>query len=622
MLVIAFIPLRLCGQSHLNKISVAIFFLWQCSVIAMAEVRSPESIVFSSQNNCVYVADVTSKMVQELGLAENKITRTYQVPSEPTGLALSNKSQKLYITSGTGEGLVSELDTKSFTLLRSIKVGHSPMAPVVSKDGSTLFFCSRFSNKVCALDLISGKIKKSVMVTREPVALILSQDETKLFVANHLPTGAANVDFMTSVIDILDCASFKVTKSIPLPNGAISLRSMTLSPDGKTLLVPSTLARFLVPTTQLDRGWMNTHALNSIDVDSQTYSYTVLLDDIDLGAANPWGVSYSEDGLWIAIAHSGTHELSLIDANALTAKLKNLPKDTSLSDPNSVKNPLNDLSFIQEVRQRVKLPGLGPRGVAASGNTFYVTQYFSGDMARVTPKKRASPLVDSITLGPTEEMNSVRRGELYFNDARLCYQQWQSCSTCHPDVRTDAVNWDLLNDGIGNPKSTKSLLFAHVTPPVMITGIRDNASVAVRTGMKFIQFLMDDEKKASDMDDYLKSVKPIPSPFLVEGKLSPSAQKGKVIFEKKAACMDCHSGPYFTDMKKYDVKSTEGMDEGKKLDVPTLREVWRTAPYLANGKAEHLEDVFLRFNLGNVHGETSELSKEELAQLLEYVRSL
>ena len=52
--------------------------------------------------------------------------------------------------------------------------------------------------------------------------------------------------------------------------------------------------------------------------------------------------------------------------------------------------------------------------------------------------------------------------------------------------RPDALNWDLLNDGIGNPKNTLSLLLSHQTPPVMITGVRASAEDAVRAGIKYI----------------------------------------------------------------------------------------------------------------------------------------
>ncbi len=76
-----------------------------------------------------------------------------------------------------------------------------------------------------------------------------------------------------------------------------------------------------MPTTQLDRGWMNTNALTIIDARAKRPLNTVLLDDVDLGAANPWGVAVSADGKTLCVSHAGTHELSVIDAPGLLEKL-------------------------------------------------------------------------------------------------------------------------------------------------------------------------------------------------------------------------------------------------------------------------------------------------------------
>jgi len=124
---------------------------------------------------------------------------------------------------------------------------------------------------------------------------------------------------------------------------------------------------------------------------------------------------------------------------------------------------------------------------------------------------------------------------LLFNDARICFQNWQSCASCHPDGRADGLNWDLLNDGTGNPKQTKSLLFSHKTPPSMITGIRSNAETAVRAGLRHILFSEQPEETAAAMDTYLRSLKPVPSPYLRNGKLSEAAKRGKKLLKRPAA---------------------------------------------------------------------------------------
>jgi cytochrome c peroxidase len=53
-------------------------------------------------------------------------------------------------------------------------------------------------------------------------------------------------------------------------------------------------------------------------------------------------------------------------------------------------------------------------------------------------------------------------------------------------------------------------------------------------------------------------------------------------------------------------------------DTPTLIEVWRTAPYLFDGRAATMEDVFKVHR----HGLYSEVSNREIEELVEYVNSL
>ena len=67
---------------------------------------------------------------------------------------------------------------------------------------------------------------------------------------------------------------------------------MAISPDGRYLAVAHVLSRYQAPTTQLDRGWMNTNAVTVIDTEEPDKPHPVLLDDPDAGAANPWGVSF------------------------------------------------------------------------------------------------------------------------------------------------------------------------------------------------------------------------------------------------------------------------------------------------------------------------------------------
>jgi cytochrome c peroxidase len=86
--------------------------------------------------------------------------------------------------------------------------------------------------------------------------------------------------------------------------------------------------------------------------------------------------------------------------------------------------------------------------------------------------------------------------------------------------------------------------------------------------------------------------------------------------------VSCHCPPLYTNLNKYDISTGTERDDNKEFDTPTLIEVWRTAPYLHDGRAVTIQDVLTRFNKDDRHGRTSELTEKEIEELAEFVLSL
>jgi cytochrome c peroxidase len=281
--------------------------------------------------------------------------------------------------------------------------------------------------------------------------------------------------------------------------------------------------------------------------------------------------------------------------------------------------------FLPGIIRRFDVPGLGPRGIALAphGGTLAVGMYFSGRVAMLDAGD--AKVVRQIEMGPQPPLDAARRGELAFHDARLCYQQWLSCATCHPEGRADGLNWDLMNDGVGNPKNTRSLVLSHRTAPVMSRGARESFEAAVAAGFKHVLFREAPAEVQRDVEAYLHSLQPQPSPFLVAGRLSEKARQGRALFEEaRVGCGKCHLGELLTDMKSYEVGTRGDADwpEETAFLTPKLAELWRTAPYLHHGRAVTLRDVLTTHNRQDRHGKTSHLDEAEIEALVEYLKSL
>ena len=358
---------------------------------------------------------------------------------------------------------------------------------------------------------------------------------------------------------------------------------------------------------------MSTNALSIINLNTKEIENTVLLDTPQKGAANPWNIAMSPDDSYIWVAIAGTHELACIDRNRLHDRLARVKEGEKLTpSTKGWEYVSDDAGFLYGIREFYPTNGKGPRALCVTPQGVYTANYYTGNLVKLD--EQGNMLAD-VSVGTPLNSTQTGKGDMYFHDATLGFQQWQSCASCHPnDARMDGLNWDLLNDGMGNPKNTKTLVLSHQTPPCMISGIRKNAEVAVRSGIKYILFGDWDDSVASAMDAYLKSLLPLPSPHLVDGKLSESAQRGKATFDQH--CASCHSGAYYTDGKQYNVNWADGPDEGVKMDVPALNEIWRTAPYLYDGRSYTMKEML------RIHGPKEQLSDSELDDLAEYVLSL
>ena len=515
------------------------------------------------------------------------------------GWLFPGRARGLYVTCAAPASVICVVDVGTGQILDRLAAGHTALCPVLSPDERTLFVCNRFDNDISFFDLTAKREARRVRVSREPVAAVATPDGRHLLVANHLYDREGDGPGVAASISVLDIATGRLAKQIKLARGSSSLRGIGVSPDGRYAAATHLLARYYLPTLSAESGHINGNVLSLVDLSRLEVFRYVILDETDRGAANPWAVAWTPDGKNLVVTHAGTHEVSVVEA------------------------PVRPQQSIR-VRQRILLQGNGPRAMAVAGSRVFVANYFSDNLS-VVDLARPVVTAEALSLAPTPGMSEVRRGEMLFNDATLCRGTWQSCASCHDsDARADGLDWDLLNDGINNPKNARTLVWAHQTPPVMWMGVRENAETAVRAGLRYILFTEQPEAVPTAIDAYLKSLQPAPSPRLVGGRLSTAAERGKQSFlDPEVGCARCHPAPLFTDRKTHDVGTRGRYDQPQdRFDTPALVELWRTAPYLHDGSAATLREVLTTANAADRHGKTSHLRPAQLDDLVEYLASL
>ncbi len=603
--------------------------------------RSPFDLVFSPEGKTLAVSDRTAGVLYLVDAEAGTVKKTVKLQGRP--MAVAWPRDVIVLVSEYDAGTVALVDAEDGTVVRRFRVGPKPVGVAVALKKKLLVVCDYGLQTVSLVDLQSGSERTRISDFRHPYFVAVTPDEQMAVVGNLIPRGPATNPATGAAVSLIDLDAGTKIKEIALPDGSSDVRQVRVSPDGRWAYVVHTRGRTMLPTTQLDRGWVNTNALSIIDLAERQLYATALLDTVTQGAADPWGIALSPDGKTAWISMAGVHQIARIELGALHEYLAGRPLKSEISN---LQSPVTDAAAIwQQIREdpsqrgqlsyhlsalyaaglltRTSIEAQGPRGIALAPDArqLAVASYYSGEVLLLEPDQ--GRVRKRISLGPQPAPDAVRRGEFVFHDGRQSFQHWLSCATCHPDARADGLNWDLVNDGIGNPKNARSLLWSDRTPPSMSLGVRESMEEAVQKGFQFILFREVQEGDLNAARAYLRALAPEASPYLVNGQLSDQARKGKQIFENaEVGCAACHPAPLYTSMKLHDVGTQHELDRSASFDTPTCVELWRTGPYLHDGSAVTLREVLLTLNPNDRHGKTSHLTPDEIEALIQYLLSL
>ena len=626
------------GLRLFTLLPVALFLLASKPMVEEAdgEYISPVEIAYSrdGQNlactdfsrGALIILDQNRDIIQKI----DGLDRPFDVDwLSPTQIAVSEY----------GSHQISLIDVENGRVTSRIKCVEYPMG--IAKAGHSRLLVTGFGkSEIGVIDLEKRKEISRIPVHYQPNFIAVSPDGKSAFVSNLTP-GSASRGARVSKIDL---EKLEMSENTELLFGSSNVRQIKCSPDGKWVYVVHTYGKVMLPTSQLERGWVTSNVLSIIDAGTAVLYATVPFDYTTRGAADPWGLALSGNGNQLFASLAGVNEMAVLDLGKLHRYLsgEESPENFRNSDAGAViasdiwnnvkEDPACRLILADQLSalyaagliSRIPVPVKGPRGIAVSplDSTVVLCGYYSGELTWIDLRKPQAPL--TMSLGEQAPLTKAREGEMIFHDGISTFQSWLSCVSCHPAGRADGLNWDLLNDGMGNPKNAKSLLLSHVTPPSMSTGIRADYKVATKSGFHFIKFNQENADKIQAVQAYLAAMTPDASPYLVNGKLSRSAKFGKKLFESsEVGCIQCHSGPYFTDQQMHRIGTRGIHDRTDAFDTPSLIEAWRTAPYLHDGSINKLEDLFSgKENTSHWHGKTRNLSEEDISNLVQYIKSL
>ena len=591
---------------------------------------SPIEMALSPDGRLLYVVCQGSDELRVVDIQSGKVVSAVPVGHVPRGIALSRDGRQIYVTNAWSD-TVSVIDAATLKVVRALATGFEPTGIVSDQSGETLYVANRLSNDISVIDVNTGQEIKRLLAGRGASYLALSADGRRIYGTHIYPNAGAFRTQPNSEITVIDAARRAVVDRKQLHNVA-GVFHVALSADGKLGVAAQLRPKNLIPLAHVEHGWAFGDSLTLFG-DDVAGTVQVPIDELDSYYALPWAVAITPDKSKIFVTTAGSENVTVIDVRQLLRFAANSARIRQ----SSANGLVNDLSAAANyVTARIPV-GRNPRGALLSqdGKRLYVANRLDDNISVIDTS--SEKVVSTIDLGGPKTISALRHGEQLFFTADYAFQGQFGCANCHLDATIDGLQWDLEPDGFGKDiVDNRSLEDLAGTEPFKWNG--GNPDMPTECGPRTEKFFYRSQSfTAQELTDIVKFVYSLPYRpnryRLPNGELTPAQERGKAIFERtkykngnpipeKSQCAYCHSGPKYTNQQQVDVGTDKSTDRSPVIDVPQLPNVVYSAPYLHDGSAQSLEEIWTVFNPKDTHGVSNDLRKEELNDLVEYLKTL
>jgi YVTN family beta-propeller protein len=575
------------------------------------------------------------------------------VGASPRSVAIAPDG-RVWVTN-KGSASISVIDASTRTVVQTVPLPRAsmPFGLVFAPNGSAAFVALEATGKVLKLDPASGAVLGSQDVGSNPRHLSISARSDRLLVSRFIspPLPGEGTERVLSEVAgskrggevlVLNTASLSVDRTIVLehserPDSTVQgrgipnyLAAAVISPSGSSAWVPS-------KQDNIKRGSLRDGG-NNLDFQNTVRAITSRIDMSTLAEDASSRVDHDNASLASAAVFHPTGAYLFV---ALQTS-----RSIAVVDP---------VSRLQIMRFDA---GRAPDGLAisADGLRLYVNNFMDRtlgvfDLSRLVNFGEAvvTPVATVAAVSTEKLTATVLRGKQFFYDARdprLSRDGYMSCAACHNDGGHDGRVWDLtgLGEGLRNTINLRgrggAQGFLHWSnnfdevqdfegqirglaggTGLMTDAQFNNGTTSQPLGTAKAGVSPDLDALAA----YVASLNAFDASPNRPGAstLSAAAGAGKAVFTTMN-CASCHGGAAFTNSGANTlsnigtVKPSSGQRLGTALsgiDVPTLRDVWATAPYLHDGSAATLDAAVRAHN--NVT-----IADADLASLVAYLREI
>jgi YVTN family beta-propeller protein len=614
----------LCTSCHLYLTNNKII-----SSLVNADYISPFNLAASKDGSRLYIVAQEANQLLVTDTRSGKVLDRIKVGKMPHSVIIDQNRNMAYVSNQWADN-VFVVDLDAAKVVDTLRTGNGPAGIALSQDGKLLVVVNSYSSDISVIDVKSREEIRRFTAGNNPTGIGQSPDGKTFYVTSRRALIAPYGDTVKSEITILDGERQRVAGRINIPS-AYMMENVEFTPSGDLAFITMVRPKNYVPSIQVEQGFIMTYGIAVIEQKPDGRIAQLLIDEPDQYYSDPFDIVISPDGKKAFMTSAGVDMISVIDIDSVRAILR-------ASSDELLHNYSNNLGISSRfVTKRIKT-GANPKGLIISpdGRYLYVAEQLDDKIGVINTS--TLELEKSLDLGGPKRITVERQGRRLFNNSGGTFQDQFDCYTCHPDMHEDGLVYNMASKDMGkNLTNTQSLREIKETPPYKWNG--KNQTVYKQDGMRFSTVLTRTEAFSyKDLDALtayiLNGIKYPPNlVYNPEGKLTDAQKRGKVVFERtkdnfgkeipmNGRCITCHPAPYYTNLKMEYVGTLAASDDSILFDTPHLNNIYASPPYLHDGRAATLEEIWTIYGKEDKHGLVNDMTKNQLNDLVEYLKSL
>jgi DNA-binding beta-propeller fold protein YncE len=577
---------------------------------------------------------------------------------------------------------LSVVDMTQMKVTQTITVGVEPIG-MTSLGGSRIAVALAGEEALAIVDIDAGTIEKKIdLGTKDPRAVAKTTRDGIL--VSHLGTGVlSRVDVETGLVTTLDMTTTNEFGPTVFPN---HLRSLTVSPDGETVLIAHSQSNADTVRAPIDEGGFDEFgggggncgysgcatelgavvpAITEVQVSTGEIIVPIRAEPETTNADMNGGMAREADcfdcGFGVSSAPNPPSFLNPFESRFTGLSLNN-PTAVAAIDgergllvvhagtKNAVilRRPLRGTA--DDVVGYVQL-GNGASAVTltSDGSRAYVWNQFDASITEIEiPKLDArsdtpSRFAQNGTTASSEEFKAVAEFDATTTalvedalptDASLGRKLFHDATDARIS-RNHAISCASCHPDGRTDGRTWQFTFGPRNTPQLGGSILDTAPFHwpgdVTThrelnNMTVLAFMGGAGLDVESMDAigaFIDTIRAAPSRTVLAETLPEAVERGRALFlDPSVGCTNCHNGTHFTDNRNWDIGSQAAFNDITSFQTPVLHGLSRSAPYLHDGSAPTLRALVDNWVATDRMGTGSHLTRAELDDLVAYLDTL